>query len=64
MEQHVLSPVTMTPIRQRIERAKQFFTGINARVIHLGNRAYYSPADDVSRPVELHFHLTQPSLSG
>jgi antirestriction protein ArdC len=34
------------PIEQRIERAEQFFAGINARVIHLGNRAFYSPADD------------------
>lgn len=34
------------PIEQRIETAEQFFAGINARVIHLGNRAFYSPADD------------------
>jgi antirestriction protein ArdC len=35
-----------TPIEQRIESAEQFFSRINARVIHLGNRAFYSPADD------------------
>ena len=35
-----------TPIEQRIEQAEQFFAGINARVIHQGNRAFYSPADD------------------
>ena len=35
-----------TPIEQRIESAEQFFRAINARVVHLGNRAFYSPADD------------------
>src|SRR5882762_1270544 len=35
-----------TPIEERIDRAEQFFTGINARVAHQGNRAFYSPADD------------------
>ena len=35
-----------TPIEQRIEQAEAFFAGINARVIHQGNRAFYSPADD------------------
>src|SRR5579863_1594820 len=35
-----------TPIEQRIESAEQFFSRINARVIHQGNRAFYSPADD------------------
>jgi antirestriction protein ArdC len=35
-----------TPIEQRIERAEAFFGAINARVTHLGNRAFYSPADD------------------
>src|SRR5712692_154660 len=35
-----------TPIEQRIESAEQFFTGINARVAHQGNRAFYSPVDD------------------
>jgi antirestriction protein ArdC len=34
------------PIEQRIASAEQFFSRINARVIHLGNRAFYSPADD------------------
>jgi antirestriction protein ArdC len=34
------------PIEQRIASAEQFFSTINARVIHLGNRAFYSPADD------------------
>src|SRR5258708_39938668 len=33
-------------MEQRIEAAEQFFSRINARVIHLGNRAFYSPADD------------------
>ena len=35
-----------TPIEQRIESAEQFFTRINARVVHLGNRAFYSPDTD------------------
>jgi antirestriction protein ArdC len=34
------------PIEQRIASAEQFFSRINARVIHLGNRAFYSPSDD------------------
>ena len=34
------------PIEQRIESAEQFFGRINARVVHQGNRAFYSPADD------------------
>jgi antirestriction protein ArdC len=35
-----------TPIEQRIDAAEQFFSRINARVAHQGNRAFYSPADD------------------
>ena len=35
-----------SPIEQRIEHAEQFFGKIPARVAHLGNRAFYSPADD------------------
>lgn len=35
-----------TPIEERIERADSFFQGINARVAHQGNRAFYAPADD------------------
>src|SRR6201993_3117936 len=35
-----------TPIEQRIESAEQFFSRINARVVHLGNRAFYSPDSD------------------
>jgi antirestriction protein ArdC len=35
-----------TPIQERIERAEAFFGGINARVVHQGNRAFYSPSDD------------------
>jgi len=35
-----------TPIELRIESAEQFFGRINARVVHQGNRAFYSPADD------------------
>src|SRR3984893_5173635 len=34
------------PIEQRIESAEQFFSRVNARVVHQGNRAFYSPADD------------------
>jgi antirestriction protein ArdC len=39
-------PDAETPIEQRIEQAEQFFSRINARVMHHGNRAFYSPADD------------------
>ncbi len=39
-------PDADTPIEQRIESAEQFFRGINARVVHHGNRAFYFPADD------------------
>jgi antirestriction protein ArdC len=39
-------PDADTPIEQRIESAEQFFSRINARVLHQGNRAFYSPADD------------------
>jgi antirestriction protein ArdC len=35
-----------TPIEQRIESAESFFGRINARVIHQGNRAFYSPDSD------------------
>jgi len=35
-----------TPVEQRIESADQFFARINARVLHQGNRAYYSPDSD------------------
>jgi antirestriction protein ArdC len=35
-----------TPIERRIERAETFFQGINARVVHQGNRAFYSPDTD------------------
>ncbi|HLM98643.1 MAG TPA: zincin-like metallopeptidase domain-containing protein [Bryobacteraceae bacterium] len=35
-----------TPIEQRIESAEQFFSQINARVTHQGNRAFYSPDTD------------------
>jgi len=35
-----------TPIEQRIDSAEQFFSQINAGVVHQGNRACYSPADD------------------
>jgi antirestriction protein ArdC len=33
--------------QERIERADEFFGRITARVLHLGNRAFYSPVDDV-----------------
>jgi antirestriction protein ArdC len=39
-------PDAGTPIEQRIERAEEFFVRINARVVHQGNRAFYSPSDD------------------
>ena len=35
-----------TPIEQRIETAEEFFSRINARVVHQGNRAFYSPDTD------------------
>jgi len=43
---YTAKPDPDTPIEQRIERAEQFFADINARVLHLGNRAFYSPSDD------------------
>jgi antirestriction protein ArdC len=43
-----------TSIEQRIEQAEVFFHSINARVVHQGNRAFYSPADDT---------ITLPSFS-
>jgi antirestriction protein ArdC len=46
-----------TPIEQRIERAELFFTSINARVAHQGNRAFYSPLDDsITLPPFAAFH--------
>ena len=36
-----------TPIEQRIESAEQFFSRINTRVVHMGNRAFYSPDSDI-----------------
>ena len=35
-----------TPVERRTEAAEAFFGRIPARVAHLGNRAFYSPADD------------------
>jgi antirestriction protein ArdC len=35
-----------TPIEQRIESAEVFFQRISARVVHQGNRAFCTPADD------------------
>jgi len=35
-----------TPVEQRIESAEQFFARIDARVVHQGNRAFYSPDTD------------------
>jgi antirestriction protein ArdC len=43
---YTAKPDADTPIEQRIESAEQFFRAINARVVHQGNRAFYSPADD------------------
>jgi antirestriction protein ArdC len=34
------------PEPERIEQAEAFFSRIPARVVHQGNRAFYSPADD------------------
>ena len=34
------------PIEERIERAEVFFKGVSARVVHQGNRAFYSPMED------------------
>lgn len=39
-------PNSHVPIEERIERAEVFFKGISARVMHQGNRAFYSPVDD------------------
>jgi antirestriction protein ArdC len=39
-------PDADAPIDQRIEHADEFFRRIPAKVAHLGNRAFYSPADD------------------
>jgi antirestriction protein ArdC len=44
---YTAKPDADASIEQRIENAEQFFAGINARVVHLGNRAFYSPADDM-----------------
>lgn len=35
------------PIEERIERAEVFFKGVSARVVHQGNRAFYSPLEDM-----------------
>jgi antirestriction protein ArdC len=43
---YTAKPDADKPIEQRIERAERFFAGINSRVVHLGNRAFYSPSDD------------------
>lgn len=39
-------PNRHAPIEERIERAEAFFQGVSARVVHQGNRAFYSPVDD------------------
>jgi antirestriction protein ArdC len=44
-------PDAGTPIEERIQSAEQFFGRINARVVHQGNRAFYSPdADAITLP--------------
>jgi antirestriction protein ArdC len=44
-------PDADTPIEQRIESAEQFFQRINARVVHQGNRAFYSlDTDSITLP--------------
>jgi antirestriction protein ArdC len=39
-------PDADAPIEERIDHADEFFCRIPAKVAHLGNRAFYSPADD------------------
>jgi antirestriction protein ArdC len=39
-------PDAPAPIEERIASAESFFARIPARVVHQGNRAFYSPADD------------------
>jgi antirestriction protein ArdC len=39
-------PDADAPIQERIEQAEAFFQGVGASVVHQGNRAFYSPADD------------------
>src|SRR5437870_3383007 len=43
---YTAQPDANAPVEQRIEHAEQFFHGINARLVHQGNRAFYSLADD------------------
>jgi antirestriction protein ArdC len=46
VEGYTLKPDVHTPIEERIERAEMFFKGVSARVVHQGNRAFYSPVED------------------
>ena len=39
-------PRRKRPSSNASNRAEEFFSRINARVVHQGNRAFYSPADD------------------
>jgi antirestriction protein ArdC len=43
---HTPKPDVGVPIEQRIERTEEFFGRIDARVVHQGNQAFYSSADD------------------
>jgi antirestriction protein ArdC len=43
---YTAKPDAETPIEHRIESAEQFFRAIDARVLHQGNQAFYSPTDD------------------
>ena len=48
---HIPKPDTETPTEQRIESAEKFFSRINARVVHQGNRAFYSlDTDSITLP--------------
>ena len=50
-------PDATTSVEQRIEQAETFFSAINARVCHQGNRAFYSPSDDsITLPPFAAFH--------
>ncbi len=43
---YTAKPDADTPIEERIESAEAFFGRVPARVVHQGNRAFYTPADD------------------
>jgi antirestriction protein ArdC len=50
-------PDASAPVEERIAHADEFFQGIDARLCHQGNRAFYSPADDtITLPPFAAFH--------